>query len=159
MKFVALVVTRAARTIAALALASLSVACAREPSPAQQVRAVLAAAERGAESRDLPAVMALVAMDYADQNGFDRARLRDFLRGYFLLHPRLALLTRIESLEFPADDLARLRVTVGVLGTRAERDGEDWSLAAQVRSFDLELVRADGDWRLLRAERADGGSP
>lgn len=108
---------------------------------------MLAAAEEKAEARDLSEAMALVSEGYADENGFDKARLRDFVRAYLLTHPRISLLLRTESIEFPAEDLARARVTVGVLGTGAE-------LAADVQSFDLELVREGEDWRLLRADRS-----
>jgi hypothetical protein len=60
-----------------------------------------------AEARDASDVLDLVADDYEDAQGFDRAQLRNFLRGYFLAHPKIELLVNIESLEFPADGWRR----------------------------------------------------
>ena len=53
-----------------------------------------------------------VADSYADSRGMDKAQLRDFLRGYFLAHPKLELLVTVESLEFPVDGLAQAVVTI-----------------------------------------------
>ena len=54
-------------------------------------------------------MLEFVADDYEDANGFDRTQLQNFLRGYFLAHPKIELLVNIESLEFPADGLAQAR--------------------------------------------------
>jgi hypothetical protein len=136
---------------AALALMLLA-SCARDRAdPEQQVRAVLAAAESAAEARDVSEAMDLVADGYADARGLDKSQLRNFVRGYFAIHPSISILMRVESLEFPADDLARARVTVGMLGRQGAE--ENWSLAADVETFDVELIREGEDWRLLRADR------
>ncbi len=127
------------------------VACGEKSSPEQQVRAVIAEAERSAEARDLSAAMHLVSDEYSDRGGRDKSQLRDFLRGYFVLNQSIHLLTRVEAVEFPAEELARAKVTVGMLGTRGG-ESEDWSLAADVYEFDVELVREGSEWRLLHAE-------
>lgn len=127
---------------AALLGMGMLASCAREDSPEQRVRAVIAAAEEAAEARDVSAAMQLVASDYADTRGFDRQALRAFVHGYFVLNQSIRLLVRVEDVRFPADQLAQAHVTVGMLGSRAE-----------VHEFDVELVNEGGDWLLRRAER------
>jgi hypothetical protein len=125
--------------------------CAREDSPEQRVRAVIAAAEEAGEARDVSAAMRLVARDYADARGFDRDGLARFVRGYFVLNQSIRLLVRVDDVQFPADELAQARVTVGMLGTRGP-EAEDWTLAADIYEFDIELVKDDDEWLLRRAE-------
>jgi hypothetical protein len=129
--------------LVAFAFAVALVACAREGSPEAEVRAVITAAEEAAEAGDVSAAMDLVADEYADANGFDRQELRNFVRGYFLMNPSMKLLVRVEDVQFPADELAQARVTVGVLGQ---------GLETQLETFDVELVKEDDDWRLRRAD-------
>jgi hypothetical protein len=142
------------RATVAVLLASAMLAaggCGQPDSPEQQVRAVVAAGESAAESRDLSALMDLVAEDYRDADGLGREELRSYLRGYLLGHPSISLVTRIESLEFPYRDMARLRLTVGMLG-RGEGAGAALDAAADLHEIELELVLQGDEWRVRRAE-------
>jgi len=132
------------------AAALVAAGCGRSDSPEQQVRAVVAAGESAAESRDLAALMDLVADDYLDADGLGREELRGYLRGYLLAHPSISLVTRIESLDFPYRDMARLRLTVGMLG-RGEGAGAALDAAADLHEVELELVLQDGEWRVQRS--------
>ena len=85
----------------------------------------------------------LVADDYEDAQGFDRAQLRNFLRGYFLAHPKIELLVNIESLEFLADGLAQAEITVTSL---ALNDPDHARLKVEFR-------REGGGWKVRRADR------
>jgi hypothetical protein len=143
----------AQKIFCASCLALLVVACAEKNSPEERVRSVLANAETLAEARDSGALMDLVAADYSDARGFDREQLRQFLRGYFLMNQRVNLLVRVESVEFPAPQLARVRLSVGSVNQQGEPD--DWALAANVRRLAVELV-ADGEaWLVRRADLLD----
>ena len=135
-----------------LALAATS--CSSPGTPEQEVRAVFAAAEAAAEARDTSDAMALVAKDYSDENGFDRNGLQNFVRAYFLSRPSLEVLLRVESVEFPADDLAQATLTLIVLGQESQAAGDDTRFAAEGRRYRVELVREDGNWRLRRTSRA-----
>jgi len=98
--------------------------------------------------------MDLVSVDYADPDGRDATELAQYVRGYLLIHPTIHLLTRINSIDFPYRDLARVQVTVGSLAR--ESGGEtSFDLAADVHEFEIELVREDDHWRVRRASRAD----
>ena len=119
-------------------------ACGARSSDEAQVRELFASAEAAAEDRDASDVLALVADDYEDANGFDRAQLRDFLRGYFLVNPKLELLVNVESLEFPADGIAQARLTV----TRVSLSDP------QQLHLEVELRRTSAGWHVKRADRA-----
>ncbi|MEO8018150.1 MAG: hypothetical protein ABI769_10075 [Pseudomonadota bacterium] len=122
----------------------LLVACAAKSSDEEQVRELIANVETAAEARDVSDVLEYVSDDYADSNGLDVAQLRDFLRGYFLAHPKLELVASIESLEFPVDGLAQAVVTVATveLGDPA------------LQRLKVEFRRVKGKWRVARADRA-----
>jgi hypothetical protein len=121
----------------------LLVACGARSSDEEQVREVFASAEIAAENRDASDVLEFVADDYEDSNGFDKSRLRDFLRAYFLAHPKIELIVDIETLEFPADGVAHSQLTVTSLSLN---DPDRQRLR-------VELRRQDGEWRVSRADR------
>ena len=124
--------------------AILLAACGAKTSDEEQVRALIDSAEAAAESRDASDVLELVADDYADSNGFDKTQLRNFLRGYFLAHPKLEVVVNIESLEFPVDGLAQAVVGVATVEL-ADPDAQ---------RLNLEFRRVEAQWRLSRADRA-----
>ena len=76
---------------------------------------MISAVETAAEARDASDVLEHVADDYADSDGFDKAQLQNFLRGYFLAHPKLELLVTVESLEFPVDGLAQAVISLATV--------------------------------------------
>ena len=125
-----------------LAFAGL-VACGTRSSDEQQVRDVVAKIEAAAEDRDASDVLEFVADGYEDGNGFDKAQLQNFLRGYFLAHPKLELLVNISNLEFPADGLARAEISVTSL---ALEDPDRVRLKVEFR-------RDGTEWRVARADR------
>lgn len=120
------------------------VACGKPSDPEQAVRAVLAAAEKAAETRDVSAAMDLVSADFRDAEGRDPAQLRQYLRGYFALNPRVELIVHEESIEFPEVNRARIGLRIVQVGGRRSIDGD---------RFTIELVDEAGTWRLLRTER------
>lgn len=144
------------RIVGVLGLAIGLVGCGTPDSPEMRVRAVIAAAEQAAEARDVSAVMDLVSPDYADADGRQPAELGRYLQGYFIANQSIHLLTRIDSLEFPARDVADVAVTVAMVGRDAEAESA-WDLAADVHSFRLTLMEKDGDWRVTRADRQGRG--
>ena len=129
--------------LTALILAATLVACGSRSSDESQVREVIDSVEAAAEKRDASDVMAFVATDYTDSEGFDRTQLQNFLRAYLLAHPRVELLTSIDKLEFPADGLAQAEVTVtGIAVSDFDR----------VR-LKVEFRRNAGEWLVSRVDR------
>ena len=124
-----------------VAVISLSACGAR--SEQEQVRELIARVETAAEERDASDVLAFVADDYEDANGFDKPALQNFLRGWLLAHPKVELLVNVESLECPADGLAQADISV----TSVSLSDPD-----RVR-LRVEFRRSGGDWRVQRADR------
>jgi hypothetical protein len=128
------------------------VAACTGSSDEQRVRAVISAAEQATESRDTSDAMALVADDYSDSQGFDKEQLRNFLRAYFLTHPKIELFMRVGTIEFPAVDLARIRVEMTMLGTRGVEERSE-SIAGENETLRVELQLRDSEWRVTRVDR------
>ena len=145
-------------TAAAISLGLLLAGCGEAGTPEDEIRAVVRGAEEAAEARDAAALLDLVAADYRDGRGYRAEEIRRLVRGYLVTHQSIRLLTRIEEIDIKGTDVARLRVTVGMLG-RESGSGSAWDLAADVYEFDLSLAREDGEWLVTRAEwrRAVGG--
>ena len=121
----------------------LLAACGATTSDEQQVRALIDEVETAAEARDASDVLEHVADDFVDAGGLDKTQLRDFLRGYFLAHPRLDLVVNIESLEFPVDGLAQ--AVIGV--TTVELTDPNRT------QLKVEFRRSAGGWQVARADR------
>jgi len=140
------------RATAALAMgAALAVAgCGEQETPDTRVRAVIAAGEAAAEARDLSGILEHVAPAFRDAQGGGREELKQYLRGYLVTHPSVHLMTRIDSVEFPYRDLARVKLTLGTLGT-GSIEAAGFDLAADVHDVVLELQFEADAWRVVRA--------
>ena len=119
------------------------------------MRAVIERGEAAAEARDVSGLMALVAVDYQDDSGRDRSELRQYVHGYFIANQSIRLLTRVDRIEFPYRDMARVDVTLGSLGREATDDSFD--LAADVQQLSIELQLDDGEWKVTRARLENDG--
>ena len=142
-------VTRFRSPISWVALVPLT-ACSDPASPEQQVRDVIAAMETAVEARDVGDLMEHVSPNYRDGQGQDRAEASRYARGYFVANQSVHLLTRIESLEFPSPDEARVKLQVGMAGRSGEPGAA--SLSADLYDFDLALIREGDDWKLSYAD-------
>ena len=131
---------------AALALGG----CAEEATPEARVKAVIAAGEAAAEERDLGGILELVSENYRDDDGAGRDELAQYLRGYLVTHQSVHLLTRIDVIEFPYRDYARVWLTVGTLGREAA-GATAFDFAGDVYDVALELALEGDDWRVTRA--------
>jgi len=135
--------------VAALAGAGLA-ACGSPASPEQQVRAVIEAGEAAAEARDLSGMLEHVSTSFRDERGGGREELKQYLRGYLLIHPSVRVLSRVESVEFPYRDYARVQLTVGTLGQGAAGSGA-FDLTGDVNEVTLELALEGDEWKVVRA--------
>ena len=131
-------------------LATFVAGCGESQTPAPKVREVIAQGERAAEARDLSGIMDLVAPSYRDGQGGGRDELQQYLRGYLVAHQAIHLLTKVESVEFPYRDMAKVSLTLGTLGRDAAATAA-FGLAADVYDVELELALDDGEWRVTRA--------
>ncbi|HLS82487.1 MAG TPA: hypothetical protein VK025_13900 [Steroidobacter sp.] len=100
--------------------ALLLAGCADPDSPQTEVRRMIERLELAAEARDVGDVMTHVSSQYRDARGHDRDEIARYIRGYFIAHQAIHLLTRIERLEFPSSDEARLAVLVATANRPAQ---------------------------------------
>ncbi len=123
------------------------------------MRATLARAEQAAAAKDLAALRNLIGERYRDRDGRDRRAIEQILRVYFLRHGSIHLLTRVQSLTFPAPGQAEVVVLVAMAGTPIAPGADLRGLAADLHRFELTLVRERDTWRAVRAEwrRAEPG--
>ena len=132
------------------ALAAFVAGCGDSQTPDAKVRAVIAQGEQAAEARNLSGIMDLVAPSYGDGQGDGRDELKQYLRGYLVAHQSIHLLTKVESVEFPYRDMAKVSLTLGTLG-RDSAGATAFDIAADVYDVELELALDDGEWRVTRA--------
>jgi hypothetical protein len=145
-----LMLTQHRRLFTAVLLSLALAACGPKQTPEAQVRSVIAAGEAAAEARDLSALMKLVDPEFRDEQVGGRDELQQYLRGYLVMHQSIHLLTRVNSVELPYRDMAKVSLTVGTVGRDAV-SASALDLAADVYDVQLELQLQDGDWRVTRA--------
>jgi hypothetical protein len=140
-----------ARALAGILVATSLCGCGDDASPEEQVRAVIANIEIGAESRDVGDIAAQLSAQYRDAQGNGLEEVKRALRGYFIANQSIHLLTRVSELSFPHEDEARATVLVGMVGRDADA-ANAWDLAADVYEFDIALLQEDGDWKVSWAK-------
>jgi len=125
--------------------------------PEAEIRAVLAGAEAAAEARDVGFFRDLVGTAYRDSRGNDREQLLNLLRGYFIAHQKIEIVSRIDEIRFEGGETAHVVVHAGLAGRRAGEALLD-GIGADLYRFEVELVDDDGEWRMIMAqwERALG---
>lgn len=136
------------RVLAAMAV--FFCGCSAE-DPATVIEQLIEETEIAAESRDTGHFRGLIAESYIDGRGNDRERLINMIRGYFLAHQSIDVLSRIETVELRGDDAAEIVVLAGVLARRPGEgllDGFD----GRLYRLELELVENDGDWQIIGAD-------
>ena len=130
--------------LAVLFSMTLIASCAARSSDEEKIHALLEQGEHAAEERDSSDVLELIADDYSDSRGLDKTQLRDFLRAYFLVNPKIEVMVSMADLQFPADGVAQANVTV----TAVHSNGADRE------KLRVEFRRQGQDWRVARADRA-----
>jgi Tfp pilus assembly protein PilP len=134
-------------------MAVLAVAgCGPSATPEDEIRALVDDVEAAAEARDASELRGFVADDYQDASGRDATEVRNFLHAWLVAHPSVNLITRIDSIELEGTELARLEVTVGMIGREASEESA-WDLAADVERLEVRLAREGGDWHVIAASR------
>ncbi len=138
--------------ILVLLLAALALQGCRDggESPEEQIRRFIDAGVQAAEDRSVDALSELVHDNYIDQQGRNRQQLGLMSRAYFMRHRNIHLFTRIDSIEFLAENQASVSLLVAMAGTVISDVDALASLSARIYRFELQLVKED-DWRLRHA--------
>jgi hypothetical protein len=133
------------------AAAALLVTGCSPDDPEAEIRAVLAAAETAAEARDTGFFRDLIGDGYRDERGNDREQILNRLRGYFLTHQRIEIVSRVEAIRLDGPGVADAIVHAALVGQRA---GEPLlgGVGGDFYRFEIELVDDGGEWRMIGAK-------
>lgn len=140
---------RAASTLFLLVLLS---ACGEPTPPEQRVRAFIDRAETLAETREFTELAGLISPDYIDSRGNDRLKAIGMLRGFFLRNKSVHLVVRIDEIDIPDPDYARVTLYVA-MARRPMLETEAANLpVTNMHRVELELVASGNSYEVLRSE-------
>jgi hypothetical protein len=128
-------------------------ACGEEvKSPEVQLRKLVVTAEAAAEDRDLDTLKDMVAEQYEDDRGLDKRTVLQLLRGYFLRHRTIYLLTRIQNIDLQNPSLAQVSVFVAMAGRPIDTAQTLRLIRADLYRFDLVFEAKDQiHWQVTNA--------
>lgn len=137
------------RALGIACVAVLAAGCGPADSTAE-IRELLAGAEKAAEQRDAGYFRDLLGESYRDAHGNDREAMLRLIRGYFLTHSHIEVVSRIDAVELEGKDAAHAVLHAGLLGHRA---GESLLGGAEgdLYRVELELVAQGGKWQVIGA--------
>jgi len=145
----------AKRVLPTLAGLALLAACAGEPaSPEAEIRALFERAESAIEARDVKPVKEMISERYADRRGRDKAALKGVLAGHLLGHRVVYLFVQVKEIEIASPDAARAVVVVAMTGVPVESAEALVTVTGQIYRIEVELVREDGDWRVIGVDES-----
>jgi hypothetical protein len=148
---------RLLKIVLAWLLAATLAGCGNDDSPETQVRKTIDAIEQAAEERNVSGLTDHISGQFLDGDGRNGKELSQYVRGYFIANQSIHLLTRIESVEFPTRDEAKVKVTVAMVGRDADA-ANAWNLAGEIYDFDVTFMREDDEWKVTYAKwRRPGG--
>jgi len=131
----------------------LLLACSNEPQTAEaQLTQLIEAAEQAVEAHDLFAVMDYVDPDYRDAGNRDWSQLRGMLAGYFMRHPSIYVVSKIDAIERPSQGRAEVVVFAGLAASAKAASGPLTGWRGDLLRLDLGFeLKGNGDWRLRSA--------
>jgi hypothetical protein len=131
--------------------------CMDADTPQARLEQLLAQAVLAAEQRDTGAFMDLVAEDYSDARGQDRAQLRNYLRGLFLRFGTIHVDYQLLDATGLTDTGGEVRLELRFSGPGGDRNPL-WAMGAQAYPLRLDLVASPGGpYQVLRASWSESG--
>lgn len=138
--------------ICMLATALLLNACADNGlSREDEVRRYIESAVEAAEARDLGAMTDLIHPRYHDQNGYNLKQISNLLRLSFISNKNIFLLTKVNQIEFLADNEALVNLHIAMAASALTDTSALSSLRARIYKFELHLIKRE-EWQLQQAK-------
>ncbi|MCU7844722.1 MAG: hypothetical protein KZQ93_12865 [Candidatus Thiodiazotropha sp. (ex Monitilora ramsayi)] len=126
--------------------------CSEAVSPEIALNNLITAGEAAVEARDLAAVMTLVDPDYTDDHDNGWPQLRRLLAGYFLRHPSIHVISKIDRIKLVSEQEAEVLIYAGLAGSAQEASGPLAGWRGNLLRLDLVFhLDDDSEWRLFRA--------
>jgi hypothetical protein len=142
---------RVAAKILGLGLAVLVAGCHKASTPETEVRQLVEQAQHAAEARSVSDLAGLLSADFRDAQGNSSDDVARYLRAYFIANQSVRLITRIDSLQFPAPDTADLKVGVAS-ATQSNGESGLGGIGADFKTFDLTLIKEGDNWKVRHAK-------
>ncbi len=111
---------------------------------------------KAAENRSSGDLAELIDENYLDHKKLNKTQITKLSRLYFFRHKKIFLFTKIDSIEFVAENQAIVNLHVAMAGSVISDASALSSLRAKIFKFELELIKQD-EWLLQRA-RWEGAS-
>lgn len=126
-------------------------ACTNERlSREDEIELMIATAIEAAEDRSSSELSELVDEAYLDQKGFNKIQLIKLVRLYFFRHKNIYLLSKLGTIDFPAENEATVTLHVAMAASAISNITALTSLRASMHRFDLELIKQES-WLLRSA--------
>jgi hypothetical protein len=141
------------RSLIILTFLLLLTACSESPvDPETALTELIAEGELAIEQRDLSAAMELVDENYANNRANGWAQLRAQLAGYFLRHPSITIISKIDQIRLVDETRAEVLLYAGLAGSAAEASTPLAGWRANLLRFELGFqLNEDDEWRLVHA--------
>jgi len=130
----------------------LNVSCSEKTrSPEDEIKQYIESGKIAAENRNHSELADLINEQYRDQKGWDKKRIKNMARAYFLIHQNIYLLTKIDNITFQNKNNAFVVLYVAMAGTAINDLNAINRLRAKVYKFELQLIKNDS-WLLHQAK-------
>ncbi|MGB5258284.1 MAG: hypothetical protein WBN07_02075 [Woeseiaceae bacterium] len=141
-------------SLLAFSLCFLLCACgAPSTGPEGEIRIWLDQGIAATEAKERGELLDMISPAYADSRGYNRSRIGDVLRVYFMRMNSIELITKVDEIKVMGETAAEVSLTVGMAGTKDSLLG----FSADAYQFSLELEKTAGDWLLISAQWAELG--
>lgn len=127
-------------------------------SKEDEIKQYIESGIEAAEDRSSSDLAELIGESYIDHKNLNKMQITKLARLYFFRHKNIHLFTKINDIEFVAENEALVTLHVAMAGSVISDPSLLSSLRAKIYKFDLELVKQD-EWLLQRAswQRASMG--
>ena len=126
--------------------------------PERDLRERIEAAVTAAEARNTGFFRDLIAPGFVDQRGNDRDAMVALVRGQFLIHSKISVISRVQDIVIAGDDAAETVLVAGMAGSAGQRAGLG-GFSADLYRIELEWVRDGSNWRVIGARWSRLGEP
>ena len=126
-------------------------ACSDEKiSKEDEIKQYIESGIEAAENRNSSDLAELIGESYIDHKNLNKTQITKLARLYFFRHKNIHLFTKIDDIEFVAENEALVTLHVAMAGSVISDPGLLSSIRAKFYKFELELVKQD-EWLLQRA--------
>ena len=143
--------TKKVTVLGILCITFLLHACSgSEISREDEIKQYIETGVKAAENRSSSDLAELIDESYLDHKNLNKTQITKLARLYFFRHKKIFLFTKIDSIEFVAENQALVTLHVAMAGSVISDANVLSSLRAKIYKFELELIKQD-EWLLQRA--------